>query len=123
MRFRPITLPLLVVVLVLGLFSSALAQGTARPQNDMSTVQRLDVMRSKLEALHRSLNSAIAGIPEKAQDKNKKAPDADDPRVRLQGLDKEVSSILSEVNDLHGKQDRSERYDVTKLDSLETSSH
>jgi len=87
-------------------------------QNELSPVQRLDVMRSKLEAMKRSLGRAIAGIPQKAQGKDAK-PDAEDPRVRLQGLDKETSSLLSEVNDLHGKQDRSERYDVTKLDNLE----
>ena len=120
MRFRPITLALLAVVLLLGVLSSALAQGGGRSQSDLSPVQRLDVMRSKLDALHRSLGSAIAGIPVKAEDKDKKA-NAEDPRVRLQGLDKEVSSLLTEVNDLHGKQDRSERYDVTKLDSLEAS--
>jgi outer membrane protein assembly factor BamD len=118
MRFRPI-LSLLAVVLALGIFGSVSAQTTARPQSDMSPVQRLDVMRSKLDALHRALGSAISGIP--APDKSKKTAGAEDPRVRLQGLDKEVSSVLSEVNDLHAKQDRSERYDVTKLDSLETS--
>ncbi len=119
MRFRPFILSLLAVVVSLGLFGSASAQTAARSQSDMSSVQRLDVMRSKLDALHRALGSAIAGIP--APDKSKKPADAEDPRVRLQGLDKEVSSVLSEVNDLHGKQDRSERYDVTKLDSLEAS--
>jgi outer membrane protein assembly factor BamD len=117
MRFRLIILSLLAVVLSLGLFGSASAQTTARSQSDMSPLQRLDVMRSKLEALRRSLSSAIAGLP--AADKSKKTTDAEDPRVRLQGLEKEASSILSEVNDLHAKQDRSERYDVTKLDSLE----
>ena len=121
MRFRPITLSMPAVVLVLGLFGSVWAQGTARAQNEMSPSQRLNLMSARLEALRRSLGSAISGIPQKAQDKNKKTVDAEDPRVRLQGLDKEVSSILSDVNDLRAKQDRSERYDVTKLDSLEAS--
>jgi len=120
MRFRPITLSLLALVLSVGLFGTAPAQNT-RSQNELSAVQRLDVMRSKLEAMKRSLNSAIAGIPQKAQDKSAKAANADDPRVRLQGLDKEVSAVLSDVNDIHAKQDRSERYDVTKLDTLEAS--
>jgi outer membrane protein assembly factor BamD len=122
MKVRPIILPILATVLTLSSFAIAVAQGGGRPQSDLSSVQRLDVMRSKLDALRRSLNSAIAGIPEKAAtDKTKKTTDADDPRVRLQGLDKEVASILSEVNDLHSKADRSERYDATKLDSLEAS--
>jgi outer membrane protein assembly factor BamD len=120
MRFRSITLSLLAVIFLLGVFGSTAAQKT-RPQSDLSPIQRLDVMRSKLEAIKRSLGSAIAGIPQKAQDKNAKPADAEDPRVRLQGLDKEVSSLLSDVNELHSKQDRSERYDVTSLDALETS--
>lgn len=118
MRFRAFTLPLVAVLLSLGLIGSVSAQ---RSQSDMSSVQRLDVMRSKLEAMVRSLNNAIAGIPEKAQDKTKKTTDPDDPRTRLQGLVKEVSAVLSDVNDLHAKQDRSEKYEVTKLDGLETS--
>jgi outer membrane protein assembly factor BamD len=122
MRFRPITLSILAMVLALGSFGTASAQSGSRAQSELSASQRLDVMRSKLEALRRSLNSAIAGIPQPAaNDKNKKAPNADDPRVRLQGLEKEVGSILSEVNDLHSKVDRSERFDATKIDSLETS--
>ncbi len=122
MRFRPFTLPLLAAALVLGLFSAVLAQSGGRTQSELSAVQRLDVMRSKLEALRRSLSSGIAGIPQKpVADKGKNKANADDPRVRLQGLDKEVSSILSEVNDLHAKADRSERYDATRLDGLETS--
>jgi len=55
--------------------------------------------------------------PEAEKDKK----NLDDPRERLRGLDKEVGAILSEVNDIHGKQDRSERYDQTVLDRLETS--
>lgn len=121
MHFRPITLPILATVLVLSVFCAALAQGGGRAQTGQSAVQRLDVMRSKLDALRRSLNSAIAGIPAKTTDKDKKPADADDPRVRLQGLEKEVASILSEVNDLHTKADKAERFDQTRLDSLETS--
>ena len=119
MHFRSITFLLLAAVLALSLLSTALAQGGGT-QTSLSAGQRLDVMRSQLEALRRSLGSAIAAIPEKPAT-DKKAANADDPRVRLQGLDKEVSSILSEVNDLHSKVDRSEKYDATRLDSLEAS--
>src|SRR6267378_706814 len=122
MHVRPTTLKVLAALLVCACFGTGFGQGGGRAQNDLSSVQRLDVMRSKLEALRRSLGSAIAGIPAKPQtDKTKKAVDLDDPRTRLQGLDKEAASILSEVNDLHQKQDKSERFDVTKLDSLEAS--
>lgn len=121
MHVRKIVLPAIAAVFVLALFTAVFAQ-SAPDKSTMSTTQRLDVMRSKLEALRRSLNSAIAGIPAKPADKDKKAAaNADDPRVRLQGLEKEASSILSEVNDLHAKADRSERFDATKIDSLEAS--
>jgi outer membrane protein assembly factor BamD len=39
----------------------------------------------------------------------------------LKGLEKEVSSLMSEVNDIRAKNERAERYDTTKLDQLETS--
>src|ERR1700730_6063866 len=121
MHLRPTTLTVLAALLLFICFGTALAQGGGGNKSDLSSLQRLDVMRSKLEALRRSLSSAIGGLPDSPQADKKKPVDPDDPRVRLQGLDKEASSILSEVNDLHGKQDRSERYDVTKLESLEAS--
>jgi outer membrane protein assembly factor BamD len=104
--------------LIVALACTALAQS----QSELPPLQRLDVMRSKLESMRRSLSSAIASIESKSgsqSDQDKKNPD--DPRERLRGLDKEVASILSEVNDIRGKQERSERYDQTALDRLETS--
>src|SRR2546422_11520911 len=104
--------------LIVALAGTALAQS----QSELPPLQRLDVMRSKLESMRRSLSSAIASIESKSgsqSDKEKKNPD--DPRERLRGLDKEVASILSEVNDIRGKQERSERYDQTALDRLATS--
>ena len=94
---------------------SAQRSGT---QSELPTLQRLDVMKSKLESMRRSLNSAISSMGQPAE-KDKKNPD--DPRERLRGLDKEVGSLLSEVNDIRGKQERSERYDQTSLDRLESS--
>jgi len=109
------------VALILAFVGTALAQRSGA-QSELSAVQRLDVMRSKLDLMRRSLTSAMSSIEPKSSaqsEKEKKNPD--DPRERLRGLDKEVGSILSEVNDIHGKQDRSERYDPTTLDRLETS--
>ena len=102
--------------LVLALAATALAQGGA--QSEQSALQRLDVMRSKLDLMRRSLNSAISSMAAQSE-KEKKNPD--DPRERLRGLDKEVASILTEVNEIRGKQERSERYDPTILGRLETS--
>jgi outer membrane protein assembly factor BamD len=114
-RFK--ALSVICAAMVLAVCGSVSAQrgGT---QSDLTALQRLDVMKSKLESMRRSLTSAISSMGPQAE-KDKKNPD--DPRERLRGLDKEVGSILSEVNDIHGKQDRSERYDQTVVDRLETS--
>lgn len=119
MSSRFIALSALCVALSLSLFSTALAQNTGNTgQSELSAMQRLDVMRSKLDSMRRSLNSTISSMETK---KDKEKPNPDDPRERLRGLEKEVGSILSEVNDIRGKQERSERYDATVLDRLETS--
>ena len=115
MRFRSTAITALGFALSLSMFVTAFAQG-GKQQTELSAAQRLDVMRSKLESMRRSLNSAISTLEPKDK---KESPD--DPRVRLQGLEKEVNSILSEVNNLRAKQDRSERYDATEIDRLETS--
>ncbi len=123
MHFRLLVLALACMVSLLAFCSTGLAQDSSKPKSDLSAAQRLDIMRSKLEAMRRSLSSAISSMePQGAKDKKDKSkPNADDPRERLRGLDKEVASILSEVNDIHGKQDRSERYDATVIDRLEGS--
>src|SRR5258708_7576492 len=116
------SLNVLVLALALTLSSSAagFAQGSRnKAQSDASNAQRLDVMRSRLEAMRRSLDSAIAAV--NAKDAGDKTKNPDDPRERLRGLDKEVGSVLSEVNDLHSKEDKSEKYDSSKLDTLEES--
>jgi outer membrane protein assembly factor BamD len=121
MQFRFLTLSVLAVVLVFGLLASVMAQG-GRAQSELSAMQRLDVMRSKLEAMRRSLTSATDSIaPKPTSNKEKESVSPDNPRERLRGLEKEVGSILSEVNDIRAKQERSERYDSTVLDRLEQS--
>ena len=116
MRVRAFSLVAVGIALLFCLSSNTFAQATNKT-SDLSPVQRLEVMRSKLDTLRRSLGSAINSLP--AKDKDKANPD--DPRERLRGLDKEVGSILSEVNDIRGKQDRAERYDTSVLERLETS--
>ena len=88
-------------------------------QQDASNLQRLNVMKSRLEAMRRSLSSAIAAM--NSSDKGDKDKNPDDPRERLRGLDKEAGSILNEVNDLHTKEEKAEKYDTARLASLETS--
>jgi outer membrane protein assembly factor BamD len=101
--------------LIFSFVGAASAQGG-------TALQRMDIMRSKLDSLRRSLNSAISALESQAgkqSDKEKKNPD--DPRQRLRGLDKEVGSLLSEINDIRGKHERAEKYDATALDRLEAS--
>jgi outer membrane protein assembly factor BamD len=99
--------------------ASAFASPRAQGQNDGSNLQRLNVMKSKLDATRRSLSSAIAAT--NSGDKGDKEKNADDPRERLRGLDKEVGSLLSEVNDLITKEEKAEKYETSRLGGLETS--
>src|SRR5689334_22809653 len=103
---------------VLGLSQTTFGQQKSGGQTELSTAQRLDVMSSKLDLMHRSLNSALGAMP--APDKDKK-PNADDPAVRLKSLEKEVSSLSSEVNNLKSKNDKAEKFDTADVDRLEQS--
>jgi outer membrane protein assembly factor BamD len=112
---------LLVVALALAAAGVASGQDSKNQsaQNGLSNLQRMDIMRSKLESMRRSLDSAIAAVNSK--DTGTKVKNADDPRERLRGLDKEVGSVLSEVNDLRGKEEHAEKYDTSKIEGLEGS--
>src|SRR6266852_4992553 len=98
---RPSVLVLVVSIAICALaisLTSALAfaqQPQKSAQSELSNSQRLTVMRSKLESMRRSLESAIAGM--NAQDTAAKKANPDDPRERLRGLNKEVVSIRGEV--------------------------
>ncbi len=111
--------------LILALFCAAVfglpqaAFGQKSGQTELSTDQRLNVMSSKLDSMRRSLTNAVAAMP---QDKSKDAkPNADDPVVRLKSLEKEVSSLTSELNDIRTKNEKAEKFDSTAVDRLETS--
>ena len=118
---RKISLVCVIGAAIVSVSSVAFSQrdNKSQTQSGLSNVQRMDIMHSKLEAMRRSLESAISGIT--AKDTGNKTTNADDPRARLRGLSKEVGSVLSDVNDLHAKEDHSEKYDASKLDGLETS--
>ena len=108
--------------LVFGLPKTGFAQ-QQRPggQTELSTAQRLDVMSSKLDLMRRSLNAAVNAIEDKNSKENKdKKANPDDPVVRLKGLEKEVSSVNSEVNDIRAKNEKAEKFDSTAVDRLET---
>ena len=102
---------------VFGLPQTAFGQKPSGGQTELSTGQRLDVMSSKLDSMRRSLNSALSAMPEN-KDKN---ANADDPVVRLKSLEKEVSSLTSQVNDIRNKNDKAEKFDPADVDRLEAS--
>src|SRR5262245_731786 len=111
---------LAICLLILGVTVVSFAQKSGG-QSDLSVAQRLEVLNSKLEAMRRSLGSAISSMAPAAKSDDKTKPNADDPLVRLKGLEKEVSSLSSEVNDIRTKNDRAEKYDSTAVDRLEAS--
>jgi outer membrane protein assembly factor BamD len=119
MKYRFIILALFCAA-VLGLSQTAFGQKTGG-QTELSTAQRLDVMSSKLDLMRRSLSSAIAAMPDTSKDAKDKKPNADDPVVRLKGLEKEVSSLNSEVNNIKSKNDKAEKFDPADVDRLEQS--
>src|SRR5215213_9810357 len=102
--------------LLLGVANTGFAQKSGA-QTELSTSQRLDVMSSKLDLMRRSLNAAIKAL-EATTEKDKKA-NADDPIIRLKGLEKEVSTLNSEVSDIRNKNDKAEKFDATTVDRLE----
>src|SRR6185369_5109421 len=106
--------------LIFGLPKMGFAQKTSG-QTELSTAQRLDVMSSKLDLMRRSLAAAIKVMEDKSKDNKDQKANADDPVTRLKGLEKEVSSVNSEVNDLRTKNDKAEKFDTTAIDRLEAS--
>ena len=95
--------------------------GAPKP-GDGSPTQRLEIMRSRLEAMRRSVEGAMSALKtENKEDKTKKddKDKLDTPLGRLTSLQKEISSTLSEVNNLRGKVDRGEKYEVSDIDQLE----
>lgn len=118
MQSRKFVVLVLSLMMVVGCGVAAVAQATG----EGSPAQRLSVMRSRLDSMRRSLDSAVAAINAKESgDKKAEKPDADDPATRLRGLSQEVSSVSKDVEDIRGKVDRSERYDVEELGKLEAS--
>ena len=98
------------------------ASAQAKP-GDGTPAQRLEVMRQKLDTMRRSLNSAASVLKDENKDVESKKEDknkTDTPLGRLLGLEKDVSRLSSEVNSLRGKIDRSEKFEISEIDQLET---
>jgi outer membrane protein assembly factor BamD len=111
--------PLVLSTFLMSGPAAAIAQNASQAQSDASPSQRIEIVRSRLESMRRSLNSAAASIIAK-DDGDAKNKDADDPRTRLTGLEREASTVLSEANDLKAKLDRAERVESEQISGLET---
>jgi outer membrane assembly lipoprotein YfiO len=112
----------LLIVGIIGLFFFSV--GTfAQSSAEGSVSQRLEVLRQKLDTMRRSLNSAISVFKEdKSSDKKKKDEKAqlDTPLARLKSAEKEAAGLSSQVSNLRGKVDRSEKYEIADIADAET---
>ena len=109
-------------LMVLTLFGSGFGQ--VSKANDGTDLQRLDVMRDKLDRMRRSLSSSISVLKDETKDDKKKKDDKErlgTPLGRLQELEKDAARLQADVNNLHGKLDRSEKYQNADVGSLEQS--
>jgi outer membrane assembly lipoprotein YfiO len=112
-----------VLSFVLAMAFSAIGFGQVKPA-DGTPLQRLEVMRDKLERIRRSLSSVISVLKEEnKEDKAKKDDEKklDTPLGRLVALEKDASRLQSDVNSLRGKVDRGEKYERADVDTLEQS--
>ncbi len=101
------------LLLVLSCVVTSFAQNTV--------TQRLDIMRRNLDSMRRSLESASSVLKDESKEEKKKIDKSatDTPFARLKSLEKEASTLQSEVNNLKGKLDRSEKYEQSEIDQLE----
>jgi outer membrane assembly lipoprotein YfiO len=118
MRLVKNTATLLFLTFIISQVSFVFAQ---KP-NEGTPYQRVDVMNQKLEQMKKSLKGAISGLKQEGADDKKKGDDKtqlDTPLGRLKSLEKEVNRISSEVSNLKGKVERSEKYEASDIDQLE----
>ncbi len=107
------------LIMLLGLSVPSIS---AQNKSSSTPIQRLEIMNQKINGLRRSLESTISVVKEENKDDKSKNDDKDDlntPIGRLRSLDKEGSSLQSEVNNLRGKVDRAEKYEMSDIDSVE----
>ncbi len=95
----------------------------AQTRSDGTPMQRLDVMRQKLETMRRSLGAAVSIIKDDNKADKTKKDDKDKletPLGRLTALEKEAAGLQSDVNSMRGKVDRAEKYEMSDVDQLES---
>jgi outer membrane assembly lipoprotein YfiO len=112
--------------IILSLFlalSLVLPVAAQNKKSDDSPMQRLEVMRQKLETMRRSLNTVASALKENDKDDKSKKDDKNAPETplgRIRSLEKEASRLQSDVNNLRGRADRSEKYEISDIEQLET---
>ncbi len=101
-------------------FGSLLAVSGQNTGGDGSNTQRLEVLRQKLETIRKSAVSAASVLQKEENAGKDDKKNADTPLGRLTAIEKDAGRLLSEVNDLRGKVDRSDKYDSADIRQLET---
>jgi outer membrane protein assembly factor BamD len=102
-------------------FANLLAVSGQNAGGDGSPAQRLEVMRQKLETIRKSAISAASVLEKEEKVSKDDKKNLETPVGRLRGIEKDAGRLLSEVNDLRGKLDRSDKYDPAEIKLLETS--
>ncbi|MBK8302541.1 MAG: hypothetical protein IPK98_03690 [Chloracidobacterium sp.] len=119
MRF--ITKRTVFVAIISSLMLSAIGFGQTK-QGDGTPLQRLEVMREKLDRMRRSLSSVAAAIKEENKDDKSKKDDKDKPGTplgRLVNLEKRQQDCKVTSITFAEKVDRGEKYERADLDTLE----
>ncbi|MGH9945249.1 MAG: outer membrane protein assembly factor BamD, partial [Pyrinomonadaceae bacterium] len=128
MRFRHLSAAVLCAAFVVAgqpvgvLGMRAQQQQQRAAQAEGTPVQRLEVLRQRIETLRRTLNGAITGLNADGDKGQKDEPksSAAEAATRLRGLEKEAGQLLSEVSDARGKVERAERYEVSDIEKMES---
>jgi len=94
----------------------------AQKAGDGTDLQRLEVMRDKLERMRRSLSTTASVLREENKDdKSKKDDDKklETPLGRIVALEKDASRLQSDINGVRGRVDRGEKYERSDVNTLE----
>ncbi len=121
MFFSKIKAAVLSLMIVFGFVGALTAQQNRN--GDGTPLQRLEVMSQKLTSLRRSVSGAVSAFKDDDSAKKSKKDDKNSletPVGRLRSLEKEASGLQSEITSLRGKVDRSEKYEISEIDQLET---
>ena len=117
MFHKTVKLAVIVAVLLTGITVNSSAQKAG----DGTVAQRLQVMGQKLETMRRSIKSVLSVLEQENKDSKDEKANADTPFARLSSLEKEVSRLQSDVNNLRGKSDRGEKFEPADVDQAEQS--